>query len=103
MSEWRNRTTRLVRDGVKVSVMSYKDNFGNGWRTLFTVHAEDNPVISHIEKEWRDADSHHDKRVHVAELMGYRAFSEAINGKEKAPEAAANAPSTSTLCRLHAT
>jgi len=25
MSEWRNRTTRLVRDGVKVSVMSYNE------------------------------------------------------------------------------
>lgn len=98
MSEWRNRTTRLVRDGVKVSVMSYKDNFGNGWRTLFTVHAEDNPVISHIEKEWRDADSHHDKLVHVAELMGYRAFSEAINGKEKAPETARAAQSATTKC-----
>ena len=85
MSEWKNRTTRLVRDGVKVSVMSYKDTFKRGWWTIFTVHAEDNPIISHIEKEWRDANSHHDKLVHVAELMGYAVVGREIDGKKKRP------------------
>ena len=42
MSEWKNRTTRLVRDGVKVSVMSYPSCFGfaDAWQTIFVVHAE---------------------------------------------------------------
>lgn len=45
MSEWKSRATRLVRDGVKVSVMSYQLPTGNRWRTFFTVHAKDNPFV----------------------------------------------------------
>ena len=40
MSEWKNRTTRLVRDGVKVSVMSYPSCFADAWQTIFAVHTE---------------------------------------------------------------
>ena len=78
MNEWKNRTTRLVRDGVKVSVMSYKDTFGRGWFTMLTISKQ-------------DADVWHDNLVHILEQMGCTVFSKEIDGKEKAPEAAATA------------
>lgn len=91
MSKWKNRTTRLTGEDVKVSVISYKDYFGRGWWTMFTVHTGDEPIDSSLGKKWRDADARHDKLVHIAELMGYRVFSEEVDGKEKTPDAAATA------------
>jgi len=91
MNEWKNRTTRLVRDGVKVSVMSYKDTFGRGWFTMLTIPNGDNTIVSHLERERQDADVWHDNLVHILEQMGCTVFSKEIDGKEKAPEAAATA------------
>ena len=91
MSEWKNRTTRLVRDGVKVSVMSYKDTFGHGWFTILTISNGDNTIVPHMERERQDADVWHDNLVHILEQMGCTVFSKEIDGKEKAPEAAAAA------------
>ena len=91
MSEWKNRTTRLVRDDVKVSVMSYKDTFGRGWFTILTISNGDNTIVSHMERERQDADVWHDNLVHILEQMGCTVFSNEIDGKEKAPEAAATA------------
>ena len=91
MNEWKNRTTRLVRDGVKVSVMSYQIPTGNRWRTFFTVHAKDNPIVPYEGINWLDAKECHDKLVYAIELMGYAVFSEVIDGKEKAPDAAVTA------------
>ena len=88
MNEWKNRTTRLVRNGVKVSVMSYPSCFADAWQTIFAVHTEKNLAVSHIGKDWSDANVRHNQLVNIAELMGYRVFSEVINGKEKAPETA---------------
>ena len=88
MSEWKNRTTRLVRDDVKVSVMSYQIPTGNRWRTFFTVHLMDNPMVAYEGLFWSDAKECHDKLVYAIELMGYRVFSEVIDRKEKAPNAA---------------
>ena len=88
MSEWRNRTTRLVRDGVKVSVMSYQLPTGNRWRTFFTVHANDNPFVPYEGISWSDAKECHDNLVHAIGLMGYVMISDEIDGKEKAPETA---------------
>ena len=87
MNEWKNRTTRLVRDGVKVSVMSYKDTFGRGFVTILSVPSGDNTLVSHMERERQDADMWHDNLVHIMEQMGCTVFSEVIDGKEKAPEA----------------
>lgn len=84
MSNWKNRTTRLVRDGVTVSVMSYLNEFENRWLTLFMVIAEDSLCIPHKGTEWRLANARHDKLVQAAELMGYAVFSEEIDGKKKA-------------------
>lgn len=97
MNEWKNRTTRLVRDGVKVSVMSYKDTFGRGWFTMLTISNGDNTIVPHMERERQDADVWHDNLVHILEQMGCTVFSKEIDGKEKVPEAAATAPGTSTL------
>ena len=91
MNEWKNRTTRLVRDGVKVSVMSYKDTFGRGFVTILSVPSGDNTLVSHMERERQDADMWHDNLVHIMEQMGCTVFSEVIDGKEKAPKAAATA------------
>ena len=91
MNEWKNRTTRLVRDGVKVSVMSYQLPTGNRWRTCFMVHAEDNPMVAYEGLFWSDVKKCHDNLVHAMELMGYAVFSDEMNGKEKAPKAAATA------------
>ena len=91
MSEWKNRTTRLVRDGVKVSVMSYPSCFADAWQTIFAVHTGKNLAVCHIGKDWSDANVRHNQLVNIAELMGYRVFSEVIDGKEKAPDAAATA------------
>ena len=91
MSEWKNRTTRLVRDGVKVSVMSYKDTFGRGWFTMLTISNGDNTIVPHMESERQDADVWHENLVHILEQMGCTVFSKEIDGKEKAPEAAATA------------
>ena len=91
MNEWKNRTTRLVRDDVKVSVMSYKDTFGRGWFTMLTIPNGDNTIVSHMERERQDADMWHDNLVHILEQTGFTVSSKAINGKEKAPEAAATA------------
>ena len=91
MSEWKNRTTRLVRDGVKVSVMSYKDTFGRGWFTMLTISNGDNTIVPHMERERQDADVWHDNLVHILEQMGCTVFSKEIDGKEKAPIAAVTA------------
>ena len=91
MSEWKNRTTRLVRDDVKVSVMSYKDTFGRGWFTMLTISNGDNTIVPHMERERQDADVWHDNLVHILEQMGCTVFSKEIDGKGKAPEAAATA------------
>ena len=88
MSEWKNRTTRLVRDGVKVSVMSYPSCFADAWQTIFAVHTEKNLAVCHIGKDWSDANVRHNQLVNIAEMMGYRVFSEVIDRKEKAPNAA---------------
>lgn len=85
MSEWKNRTTRLVRDGVKVSVMSYPSCFGDTWLTIFALNA------CSTGKDWGDANVQHEKWVKIAKLMGYAVFSDEIDGKEKAPDAAATA------------
>jgi|GEM_PF-1820249 len=87
MKEWKNRTTRLVRDDVKVSVMSYPSCFADAWQTIFAVHTEKNLAVSHIGKDWSDANVRHNQLVNIAELMGYRVFSEVIDSKEKAPRA----------------
>ena len=55
MSEWKTRTTRLVRDNVKVSVMSFMIEAAKRWRTCFMVHAEDNPMVSYEGLFWSDA------------------------------------------------
>ena len=93
MNEWKTRTTRLVRDGVKVSVMSYKDTFGRGWFTMLTISTGDNTIVPHMERERQDADVWHDNLVHILEQMGCTVLSKEIDGKEKAPGAAATAPS----------
>ena len=91
MREWKNRTTRLVRDGVKVSVMSYRGTFGCGFVTNLFVPSGDSTFISHMEREQQDADMWHDNLVHILEQTGCTVFSKEIDGKEKAPEAAATA------------
>ena len=91
MNEWKNHTTRLVRDGVNVSVMSYKDTFGRGWFTMLTIPNGDNTIVSHMERERQDADMWHDNLVHIMEQTGCTVFSDEIDGKEKAPIAAATA------------
>ena len=91
MSVWKNRTTRLVQDDVKVSVMSYKDTFGRGWFTMLTIPNGDNTIVSHLERERQDADMWHDNLVHILEQMGCTVFSDEIDGKEKAPGAAGTA------------
>ena len=91
MNEWKNRTTRLVRDDVKVSVMSYKDTFGRGWFTILTISNGDNTIVPHMERERQDAALWHDNLVHILEQMGCTVFSKEIDGKEKAPDAAATA------------
>jgi len=83
MNEWKNRTTRLVRDGVKVSVMSFMIEAAKRWRTFFMVHAEDNPMVSYEGLFWSDAKECHDKLVYAIELMGYRVFSDEINARKK--------------------
>ena len=40
------------------------------------------------EADWKDAEERHDEFVRIVEAMGYTVFSEEIDGKEKAPEAA---------------
>ena len=85
MSEWRNRTTRLVRDGVKVSVMSYQLPTGNRWRTFFTVHTKDNPFVPYEGINWSDAKECHDNLVHAIELMGYTMISDEFDAKKKRP------------------
>ena len=85
MSEWKNRTTRLVRDGVKVSVMSYQLPTGNRWRTFFTVHANDNPFVPYEGISWSDAKECHDNLVHAIELMGYTMISDEFDAKKKRP------------------
>lgn len=85
MNEWKTRTTRLVRDGVKVSVMSYQLPTGNRWRTFFTVHLMDNPMVAYEGLFWLDAKKCHDNLVHAMELMGYAVFSEEFNTKKKRP------------------
>ena len=85
MSEWKNRTTLLVRDDVKVSVMSYQLPTGNRWRTFFMVHANDNPMVSYEGINWSDAKDCHDNLVHAIELMGYRVFSDEFDAKKKRP------------------
>ena len=85
MSEWDTRITRFVRDGVMVSVVSYPSCFGDTWQTIFVLNA------CHIGKDWSDANVQHKKWVKIAELMGYRVFSDEIDGKEKAPETAVTA------------
>ena len=85
MSEWRNRTTRLVRDGVKVSVMSYKDTFGRGWFTMLTIPNGDNTIVSHLERERQDADMWHDNLVHIMEQTGCTVFSDEFDAKKKRP------------------
>lgn len=85
MSEWKNRTTRLVQDDVNVSVVSYPSCFGDTWQTIFVLNA------CHIGKDWSDANVQHEKWVKIAKLMGYAVFSDEMNGKEKAPEAAVTA------------
>ena len=87
MSEWKNRTTRLMRDDVKVSVMSYPSCFADAWQTIFAVHTEKNLAVCHIGKDWSDANARHNQLVNIAELMGYHVFSDEIDGKEKAPDA----------------
>ena len=84
MSEWKNRTTRLVRDGVKVSVMSYQLPTGNRWRTFFTVHANDNPFVPYEGISWSDAKECHDNLVHAIELMGYTMISDEFDAKKSA-------------------
>ncbi len=91
MNEWKNRTTRLVRDDVKVSVMSYKDTFGRGWFTILTISNGDNTIVPHMERERQDAALWHDNLVHILEQMGCTVFSKEIDGKEKTPDAAATA------------
>lgn len=85
MSEWKTRTTRLVRDSVKVSVMSFMIEAAKRWRTCFMVHAEDNPMVSYEGLFWSDAKKCHDNLVHAMELMGYAVFSEEIDAKKKRP------------------
>jgi hypothetical protein len=46
-----------------------------------------NLAVSHIGKDWSDANVRHNQLVNIAELMGYRVFSEVIDSKEKAPRA----------------
>lgn len=91
MNEWKNRTTRLVRDGVKVSVMSYRETFGCGFVTNLFVPSGDSTFVSHMERERQDADMWHDNLVHIMEQTGCTVFSKEIDGKEKAPIAAATA------------
>ena len=91
MSEWKNRTTRLARDGVKVSVMSYRDTFERGFVTILSVPSGDNTLVSHMERERQSADMWHDNLVHIMEQTGCTVFSKEIDGKEKAPEAVATA------------
>ena len=91
MNEWKNRTTRLVRDGVDVSVMSYKDTFGRGWFTILTIQNGDNTIVSHMERERQSTDMWHDNLVHILEQTGCTVISKEINDKEKAPDAAATA------------
>ena len=50
-----------------------------------------NLAVSHIGKDWSDANVQHEKWVKIAKLMGYVVFSDEIDGKEKAPDAAATA------------
>jgi hypothetical protein len=90
MSEWKTRTTALRRDDVDVYVISYKED---GWETLFSVEFEkDVPiVIPYTGLNQQGTARRHDKLVHAVELMGYQVISDEIDGKEKAPEAAATA------------
>ena len=90
MSEWKTRTTVLRRDNVDVYVMSYKEN---GWETLFSVDCEKEVpiVIPYTGLNQPGTARRHDKLVHAVELMGYRVISDEIDGKEKAPDAAATA------------
>mgnify|MGYP000326973103 FL=1 len=85
MSNWKIHTTRLVRDGVKVSVMSYQLPTGNRWRTFFTVHANDNPFVPYEGISWSDAKECHDNLVHAIELMGYTMISDEFDAKKKHP------------------
>ena len=85
MNEWKTRTTRLVRDSVKVSVMSFMIEAAKRWRTCFMVHADDNPMVSYEGLFWSDAKECHDNIVHSMELMGYRVFSDELNAKKKRP------------------
>ena len=85
MIEWKSRATRLVRDGVKVSVMSYQLPTGNRWRTFFTVHAKDNPFVPYEGISWSDAKECHDKLIHAIELMGYTMISDEFDAKKKRP------------------
>ena len=90
MSEWKTRTTVLRRDNVDVYVMSYKEN---GWETLFSVDCEKEVpiVIPYTGLNQPGTARRHDKLVHAVELMGYQVISDEIDGKEKAPDAAATA------------
>ena len=85
MNEWKTRTTRLVRDGVNVSVVSYPSCFEDTWQTIFVLNA------CHIGKDWSDANVQHEKWVKIAKLLGYTVFSDEIDDKEKAPDAAVTA------------
>ena len=91
MSEWKNRTTLLVRDDVKVYIMSYMPPFGKEWWSCCCVYGHDEPSMLIREADWKDAEERHDEFVRIVEAMGYTVISETIDGKEKAPEAAATA------------
>ena len=85
MNEWKNRTTRLVRDDVKVSVMSYKDTFGRGWFTMLTIPNGDNTIVSHMERERQNAALWHDIWCISWSRRAARCFQRRSTAKKKRP------------------
>ena len=65
------RVTVLERDGLSVGVTTYKEPFGDRWRTVLAAYAGDNPNLWNLADTEAEANKRHDEAVRMVKLMGF--------------------------------
>jgi len=65
------RRTVLRHKRLNVAVMTYKEPFGEVWRTVLTAFANDNPCIWNLADTEAEANERHDEAVRMVKLMGF--------------------------------
>lgn len=65
------RVTVLKHGGLRVGVTTYKEPFGDGWRTVLSAYEGDNPSLWNLADTEAEANKRHAEAVRMVKLMGF--------------------------------